>query len=214
MGVVRSGSCLLLAVFLWGASVFGGSSSLWAAGLKPLGDISDTLLERQVNELAESNAAAAANLQQRMEKVFAGMDMTSPEKMAEAVQVVAQARQSLTEAEKTAAELSEYVAANRGRLAGGLSRFLPLAKLKEQLEAPYYRSLNNFLVASHNLLTYAGPNFEKIGTGSPVERKRYEELYEAYARALETLNDQGTARVRRLNDWLNRHEDLRDLLPR
>ena len=206
-------SLLLSAALVWGVLSFGGNS-LWAAGVKPLEDLSGTLVERQIVELADSNATAAANLQQGMEKVFAGMELSSPEKMADAAQLVVQARQSLVEAGKAAAELSGYVAANRGRLVGKQSRFLPLAKLNEQLEAPYLDSVDLFLTAAHELLAHAGPNFGKICVGSQPERQRYEELYQAYSRAVANLNDQGAARTKRLNDWLKRYEELRDLLPR
>jgi ABC-type transporter Mla subunit MlaD len=186
----------------------------WAAEIKTIENLSATLLVRQINKLADSNAAAAATVQRDLDRVVTTMALTTPEKIAASVQAVDQARQSLAEARKAAAALSDYVAANRSRLRGSQASFLPLADLNDQLEAPYHQALAAFFDACHRLLGYAGANFDSISAGSAAERQRYEELYQRYLLALDGFNAQNASHAQRLSDWSANFPDLRDQLPR
>jgi hypothetical protein len=205
---------LLLPGLVWVCLVGSRPSLLWAAEIKTIENLSATLLERQINKLADSNSVAAATAQRDLDRVVASMTLDTPEKIAASVQAVGQARQSLAAARQAAAALSDYVAANRSRLRGSQPRFLPLADLNDQLAAPYYQALAAFLDACHQLLVYAGANFASISAGSAAERQRYEELYQRYLLTLEGFNAQSASRAQRLSDWSANFPDLRDQLPR
>ena len=202
-------------VFLTGAAIVWGTvlGRADAAMVKPIENLSGMLAERQVKDLAESYKQAAMALRRSMERMVDGMALDSPAALDESLRMVADTRRALSAARGATTTLSTYVAARRDSLQGEDARFVPLAELDGELEAPYHRAMGEFLDASSRMLKYAAANFAAVSRGGTDERKQYEGLYQEYLHALNAFNEASATRSRRLNEWLNRYADIDDLIP-
>ena len=186
---------------------------LWGAEIKTMEDVSETLLEKQIVEMAKGSQLSTENLQKALDKVVLLMEQSDPDKFSESLQSIVAARDSLNKARETSRSLSDYVASNRTYMNGRLSRFVPLADLDLKVEGPYYTAVGKFFDQCGNLLSYCVKHFTAISTGVQPERLEYEELYNTYLFGLADFNAQADSHIQLLNDWTKRHNDIKGYLP-
>ena len=125
------------------------------------------------------------------------------------------ATERLSASRKSSAALSNYLATNSARLKdAGHGRFLPLARLNDEIEAPYHKALEKFLATAAVFVGYCNDNFDAITSGSKIEGKRYDELYAAYVKEMDNFNDQSIKRSQLLAEWGSQYPSLWELMPR
>ncbi len=207
----RLRNCLITALFLLQVSPIPASG----ASVKPLEVFSEKILIREIEYLASEHSISAALLKRAVERGGREMDIQSKEKSQGSLKLLTSASEALAASEKSSAALSGYISSNSSRLkAEGHARFLPLAKLNDAIEAPYHRSLEKFLSTAAVFLRYCSDNFDLISSGSTDEVKRYEELYSAYIKEMDTFNDRSVKRSQLLAEWGSEYPGLWELMPR
>ena len=139
----------------------------------------------------------------------------SKETVLESQELLNSASESLVSSMKSSAALSNYLTANSARLkSSGHGRFLPLAGLNDEIEAPYHKALERFLSTAAVFVSYCGDNFDAITNGNKEKGKRYDELYAAYIKEMDSFNTQSIKRSQLLADWGGEYPELWELMPR
>jgi hypothetical protein len=209
--VSRFRKYLIAALFLFPLLTIGAEG----ASVKPLEVVSEKILQREIEHLAEEHILSSVMLKRAVDRMNSEMDILSKEAALESQKLLKGVSEALAASMKSAAALSNYIATNRSRLKdAGYDRFLPLARLNSEIEAPYHKALEKFLLTAAVFVSYCSDNFDAISTGSKVEVKRYDELYASYVKEMDNFNDQSIKRGQLLADWGGTYPELWELLPR
>lgn len=186
-----------------------------AASVKPLEVFSEKILQREIEHFAEEHTLSSVMLRRAVDRMNREMNIMSRETTQGSLKLLKSATESLTASMKSSAALSNYLTANSARLKNaGHGNFLPLARLNDEIEAPYHKALEKFLSTAAVFVGYCNDNFEAITSGSKVEGKRYDELYAAYIKEMDNFNDQSIKRSQLLADWGSEYPSLWELMPR
>jgi hypothetical protein len=186
-----------------------------AASVKPLEVFSEKILQREIEHFAEEHALASVMLRRALDRMNREMNIMSRETAQESLKLIRNVTERLDASMKSSTALSNYLSSNSARLKqSGHDRFLPLARLNDEIEEPYHKALKKFLSIATEFVGYCSDNFEAISSGSKVEGKRYEELYAAYLREMDNFNGQSIKRSQLLADWGSEFPDLWELMPR
>jgi hypothetical protein len=189
--------------------------TVFGATVKPLEVVTEKILVLETQRLADDHAINAALVRRALERVDKQMNVMSQDRTRESLKLLRDARETVLLAEKSAEGLSCYVAEIKGLLAEkGHARFLPLAKLNDEVEKPYYKSLEKFLATATDFVQFCNDNLEAITSGQPAENKHYDEYYAAYLREMDSFNVQSMKRSQLLADWSADYPSLVELLPR
>jgi hypothetical protein len=185
------------------------------ASVKPLEIFSEKILQREIEHLAEEHILSSVMLKRAVDRMNREMNIMSKEAALESLKPLNSASESLAASKKSAAALSNYIVSNSTRLkSAGYGCFLPLAKLNDEIEAPYHKALERFLSTAAVFVGYCSDNFDAISIGSKDEGKRYDELYASYVKTLDNYNDQSMKRSQLLADWGSEYPELWELMPR
>jgi hypothetical protein len=185
------------------------------ATVKPLEVVTEKILVLETQRLADDHAMNAALVRRALERVDKQMNIMSRERATESLKLLRDARETVALAEKSAEALSSYVSEVKGMLAEkGHGRFIPLAKLNDEVEKPYHKALGKFLATASDFVQFCNDNMEAITSGQPAENKRYDEYYAAYLREMDSFNVQSMKRSQLLADWSADHPGLVECLPR
>lgn len=200
------------------AALFLGAFSVGhatAASVKPLEVFSEKILQREIEHFAAEHALSSVMLRRAVDRMNREMNIMSRETTQESLKLLKRATESLTASMKSSAALSNYLSSNSTRLTkAGHGSFLPLARLNDEIEAPYHKALEKFLSTAAVLVGYCCDNLDAITSGSMVEGKRYEELYASYVKEMDNFNDQSIKRSQLLADWGGEYPDLWEMMPR
>jgi len=185
------------------------------ASVKPLEVFSEKILQREIEHFAAEHALSSVMLKRSVDRMNRGMNIMSRETTQESLKLLKAVTESLAASIKSSAALSNYLASNSARLKdAGYGRFLPLARLNDEIESPYHKALEKFLATAAVFVGYCNDNFDAITSGSKVEGKRYEELYAAYVKEMDNFNDQSIKRSQLLAEWGSEYPGLWELMPR
>ena len=185
------------------------------ASVKPLEVFSEKILQREIEHFAAEHALSSVMLRRAVDRMNREMNIMSRETTQESLKLLKGATESLGASIKSSAELSNYLSSNSARLKdAGHGRFLPLARLNDEIEAPYHKALEKFLATAAVFVGYCRDNFDAIASGSKIEGKRYDELYAAYVKEMDNFNDQSIKRSQLLAEWGNEYPSLWELMPR
>lgn len=185
------------------------------ASVKPLELFSEKILQREIEHFADDHILSSVMLRRAVDRMNREMNIMSKETVLESQKLLKRASEALDASMKTAAALSTYLAVNSVRLkASGHGRFLPLAGLNDEVEAPYHKALEKFLSAADVFVSYCGDNLDAISSGSKEEVKRYDELYASYLKEMDNFNNRSIQRSQLLADWGGEYPELWELMPR
>ena len=185
------------------------------ASVTPLEVFSEKILQREIEHLAAEHTLSSVMLRRAVDRMNREMNIMSRETTQVSLKLLKGATESLTASMKSSSALSNYLASNSVRLKkAGHGSFLPLARLNDEIEAPYHKALEKFLSTAAVFVGYCSDNFDAITSGSKVEGKRYDELYAAYVKEMDNFNDQSIKRSQLLADWGSEYPSLWELMPR
>jgi hypothetical protein len=185
------------------------------AAVKPLEIFTERIIVVEVERFANEHAISEALVRNSLDRLNKGMNIMSQERTVASLKLIADARQTVADAERSAKALSGYINSSRSQLKeGGHGRFLPLADLYERIEKPYHASLEMFLATAADFVQYCSENHTAISTGQAVENRRYDALYAAYLRDMEAFNLHSTNRSQLIADWASAYPAIMELLPR
>ena len=193
------------------------SSPLAARGatVKPLEVVTEKILVLETERLAGEHSLHAVLVRRALERLDKQMNIMSQERTKDSLKLLLDAREALTAAERSAGALSSYVAEVKGRLVeGGHERFVPLARLNDEVEKPYHLALDRFLATATNFVQFCNDHMEAITSGQPAENRLYDGYYAAYLKEMEAFNAQSMKRSQQLVDWSAEYPALLELLPR
>jgi RecB family exonuclease len=189
--------------------------SVFAAMVKPLEVVTERIIVLEMERLAAEHAVSSALVRRALERLDKQMNIMSRERTTESLKLLADAREAVTVADRSATSLSRYVESNRARFKdGGHGRFLPLARLNNEVEKPYHTALDRFLATATDFVQYCNDNLDAITSGQQLETRRYEEYYAAYLKDMEAFNAQSMKRSQLLGDWASEYPALLEYLPR
>jgi hypothetical protein len=187
----------------------------FGAQVKPLEVVTEKILVLETERLGGEHAMNAALVRRALERLDKQMNIMSQERIGESLKLLADARSATAAAERSAAGLSSYVQQVRDSLKEkGHVRYLPLARLHDEIEKPYHVALDRFLATATDFVQYCNDNLEAIATGQAAENKRYDQYYIAYLREMEVFNAQSMKRSQQLADWSGEYPALLEFLPR
>ena len=185
------------------------------ASVKPLEIFSERIVILEVERAANEHSMSEELVRNSLERLDKGMNIMSQERAVASLKLLADARQAVAAAERSAEALSGYINASRHQLkAWGHERFLPLAGLNEKIEKPYHAALERFLATAADFVQFCSENHDAISTGQPVENSRYNARYAAYLADMEAFNLQSTKRSQQIADWASAYPALMEFLPR
>jgi hypothetical protein len=185
------------------------------ASVKPLEVFSEKILQREIEHFAAEHTLSSVMLRRAVDRMNREMNIMSRETTQESLKLLKGATESLGASIKSSAALSNYITSNSARLKdAGHGRFLPLARLNVEIEAPYHKALEKFLATAAVFVGYCNDNFDAITSGSKIEGKRYDELYAAYVKEMDNFNDQSIKRSQLLAEWGSEYPSLWELMPR
>jgi hypothetical protein len=209
--VSRPGKYLISALFLLPLFTVNAEG----ASVKPLEIFSEKILQREIEHLADEHIISSFTLRRAVGHMNGEMNIMSKETVLESQKILQGGSDALASSIKSTEALSNYIASNSSRLkASGHGRFLPLARLNSEIEAPYHKALEKFLAIAVLFVGYCSDNFDAISTGSKDETKRYDELYASYIKEMDNFNDQSIKRSQLLGDWGGEYPELWELMPR
>lgn len=189
--------------------------SAFAATVRPLEVVTEKILVLETERLAGEHSMNSALMRRALERVDRQMNIMSQERIRESLRLLFDAREALGAAMRSSRALSGYVAEVKGRLReGGHGRFIPLARLNDEIEKPYHESLERFLATSTDFVQFCNDNLEAITSGQAAENKSYDGYYAAYLREMEAFNAQSMKRGQVLSDWSTEYPALLEFLPR
>lgn len=187
----------------------------FAATVKPLEVVTERIIVLEMERLAAEHAVSSALVRRALERLDKQMNIMSRERTTESLKLLADAREAVTAADRSATSLSRYVESNRARFKnGGHGRFLPMARLNNEVEKPYHAALDRFLATATDFVQYCNDNLDAITSGQQLESRRYDEYYAAYLKDMETFNVQSMKRSQLLGDWASEYPALLEYLPR
>jgi hypothetical protein len=185
------------------------------ASVKPLEVFSEKILQREIEHFAAEHTLSSVMLRRAVDRMNREMNIMSRERTQESLKLLKGAIETLSASMKSSAALSNYLSSNSARLKkAGHGNFLPLARLNDEIEAPYHKALEKFLSTAALFVGYCRDNFDAITSGSKVEGKRYDELYAAYVKEMDSFNDQSIKRSQLLAEWGSEYPGLWELMPR
>jgi hypothetical protein len=186
-----------------------------AAAVKPLEVVTEKILVLETERLAHEHALTSALVRRNLERLDRQMNIMSQERTADSLRLLADTRESLRAAMRSAAALSGYVKDVASQMqTQGHGRFIPLAKLNDAVEKPYHAALERFLATATDFVQFCHDNLEAIATGQPQETKRYDNYYAAYLKAMDEFNSRRMKRSQELVDWSADYPALLEYLPR
>ena len=179
------------------------------ASVRPLELFSEKILQREIEHFADDHILASVMLRRAVDRMNREMNIMSKETVQDSQKLLKNASETLAVSMRSSAALSNYLATNSARLkSSGHGRFLPLAGLNDEIEAPYHKALERFLSAAAVFVSYCGDNFDAITSGNKEKGKRYDELYAAYIKEMDSFNTQSIKRSQLLADWGGEHPEL------
>jgi hypothetical protein len=171
------------------------SVPLHAAEVKVLDDLEKTIITDSVKDRCQRYQQSALALQQALDELNSGEEISSAYRISKALAQVAQGEQIMARASGDLAELIGYVKTNKERLiAGGLEMFLPLEKLNGEPYRRYEDEVKAYFAAFNTLLEFSKANLPALRAGKKAEMDAHEKLYNRYVTATDR---QGEA----LADW-------------
>ncbi len=186
-----------------------------AAQVRPLEVVTGRLMILEVERLANEHMISAALVRRALDRLNKGMNIMSQERAEASLKLLADVRDSVNVAQRSADALGMYINSNRILLKKeGHERYLPLTGLHRQVEKPFHDSLDRFLATAADFVQYCSENHDGISTGQEVENKRYDALYAAYLRDMENFNSQSMTRSQLLAEWASEYPSIMELLPR
>jgi len=186
-----------------------------AATVKPLEVFSEKILVLEIEHLANEHILASVELRKSVDRLNRQMNIMSAERTQESLKLLARAAEALAAARMSSAALSSYLSTNSARLKNsGHGRFLPLARLNEETEVPYFKALDSFFAIATVFVRYCGDNLEAISSGQKAANTRYDQLYAAYLKAMDGFNNESIYRSQLLVDFGSEYPSLWELMPR
>jgi hypothetical protein len=186
-----------------------------SAEIKPLEIFSEKIFVLEIEHFASEHGMSSALVRKAVDRLNREMNIMSEERTRESLKLLATARETLATAMGTSKSLSGYISTNSGQLkAAGHGKYLPLARLDNDIEKPYHEALDRFLATAADFVQFCHDNLEAITTGKAVENSQYDRLYAAYLREMEAFNTRSVVRSQQLGDWANEYPALWELLPR
>lgn len=193
--------------------VHGGTAV--AATVKPLEVFSEKILVLEIEYLATEHILSSVQLRRAVDRLNREMNIMSKATAGESLKLLGTVDEKLAAAVKSSAALSGYLTTNSNRLKeAGHAKYLPLAGMDRDIEGAYFRSLESFLKTALMFVQFCFDNFDGISTGKKEEVKRYEELYAAYLKDMESFNSQSMTRSRLLAEMGSEYPSLWELMPR
>lgn len=190
-------------------------ASAGSATVKPLEVFSEKILVLEIEYFATDHILTSTQLRRSVERLNREMNIMSQKNARDSGRLLTGVAEKLAAAVGSSRALSSYLSVNSSRLKdSGHGRYLPLAGMDREIETPYYTALTAFLKTAGSLVQYCEDNFEGISSGRKEELRRYEEIYAAYLRDMESFNSRSVIRSRMLAEMGSEYPFLWELMPR